>query len=163
MDSSLTTNLEALANSWTGQLLSLIQSLAPAHIRPYVFVYEEEADGKYIIHATVNRYSNPRPNYGSMDAKAQEYGSGIRARTATQHMIDIVPKQETGWLVFTAKDGKFVRTKHVSHPGINAANDGEGYVAPAIKELRTVGKAELSAAVRKSILSDIRRSWGSNT
>ena len=162
-DSSLPTNLEALVDSWKGQLLSLVQGLAPAHLRNAVFVNSEEGDGNYVIRVTVNRNAYPRPNYGSLDARAQEYGSGLRARRGGQGYIQIRPTSETGWLIFQGTNeysGMVIKTKEVQHPGIEAANGGEGYVAPAIELLRQKGRAELSQAVRSAILTDIRRSFG---
>jgi hypothetical protein len=162
-DSSLPTNLEALAESWSAQLLSLAQENAPAHIRPYIFNYVENSDGRYIIRITVNRSANPRPKNGSMDARAQEYGSGLRARRGEQGYIQIRPTSETGWLIFQGTNeysGMVIKTKEVQHPGIEAYNGGQGYIAPAINELRKTGRAELSASVRAAILSDIRRSFG---
>jgi len=162
-DSSLPTNLEALVDSWKGQLLSLVQGLAPAHLRNAVFVNSEEGDGNYVIRVTVNRNAYPRPNYGSLDARAQEYGSGLRARRGGQGYIQIRPTSETGWLIFQGTNeysGMVIKTKEVQHPGIEAYNGGEGYVAPAIELLRQKGRAELSQAVRSAILTDIRRSFG---
>ena len=163
IDSALPTNMQALTEEWTGQLLDLVISLAPAHLRPYIQVRPEEGDGKYIIHVIVDRSENKLPNYGSADARAQEYGSGIRARSAAQHMITIRPLQENGWLMFTAKDGRFVKTKMVQHPGIEAANSGQGYIKPAVDAIRKEGRAELQDAVRRAILSDIKRSFGTKS
>jgi len=168
-DSSLPTNLEALVDSWKGQLLSLVKGLAPAHLRDAVFVNSEEADGHYVIRVTVNRNAYPRPNYGSLDARAQEYGSGLRARVAGKNSGQTIPINAKGgyiasngvaYLVFKNKEGRIIKTKHVDHPGIEAYNGGEGYVAPAIELLRQKGRAELSQAIRSAILTDIRTSFG---
>jgi hypothetical protein len=163
MDSALPTALQALTEEWTGQLLDLIVSLAPKHIAPYVRVEPQVSGNQYTIRITVNRFENPKPNYGSLDARAQEYGSGLRARRGGQHIIKIVPTQESGWLIFKGTkeyQGMVIKTKEVNHPGIEAANSGQGYIAPAVNAVRAEGRAELSQAVRGAILSDIRRSFG---
>jgi len=162
--SSLPTNIYRRAVAWAGQLTSLAKSYAPTHIKPYIHSkVEDTGDGVYIIRITADRGANPIQKYGSLDARAQEYGSGIRARRGGKGMIDIVPKTQPN-LVFAGTnewEGYIIRTKHVSSPGIPAANDGAGYIAPAVNELRARGKAELQQDIRQAILSDIRRSFGS--
>lgn len=58
-----------------------------------------------------------------------------------------------------SSDGR-VLLHSVQHPGIQAANSGQGYIAPAIKEIRRRGKTELSKDIRDAILGDLRQSFG---
>jgi len=159
------------AISWAGQLTQLAKSFAPAHLRPYIHSRVEEQQTKFIIRTTVNRKENPLPKYGSADARAQEYGSGLQARRGAKRKYPIVPK--TGkflafrWDVADANPDQFkilpdgrVLLPKVNHPGIQAANQGQGYIGPAVKELRKRARKELDLDIRQAILGDLRQSFG---
>lgn len=162
------------ARAWAGQITILAQSFAPPHIQPYISSHvEDQGDGTCIIRTTVKMVDggtkNPNHAGQSMDARAQEYGSGLHARRGGLKDIIIRPKNAKA-LVFPwdiaennpafkhTPDGKVVLME-VHHPGITAANDGQGYLAPAQKAIRERGREELSADVRQAILSDLRASF----
>lgn len=177
MTERLTSALKRRAVSWAGQLTKLAKGFAPDHLKPYIFSRVEQKDTKIIIRTTANRKANPIEKYGSADARAQEYGSGLHARRGAKKKYPIKPKNKRilafHWEVATrsemeaGKPGKFmfapdgrVLMRQVNHPGIKAANNGQGYIAPAMRELRKRGKKELSADVRQAILGDLRQSFG---
>lgn len=174
MTERLASNLKRRAAAWAGQLTSLAKSFAPKHIQPYISSHvEEKGDGVYIIRTTANRFANPtrkgHPNYGSSDARAQEFGSGIHARRGKvgKYPIKGHPFLVFKWDIATASPEKFTMTKdgdvklaQVMHPGIQAANEGKGYIAPAQIELRKRAKRELSEDIRSAIVGDLRESFG---
>lgn len=163
-NSSIPNALKRRAIAWAGQLTKMARELAPAHVRPAISSHVEEGeDGRFVIRITSDLSKAP-------DARAQEFGSGLHARRVPKRLIPILPKNGKYlafyWEVATANpnqfhmtaDGKVLLTS-VKHPGIEAANQGEGYIAPAMKELKARGRAELDKDVRMAILSDIRESF----
>lgn len=174
MASTLSTRLKARASAWAGQITALAREYAPPHLREFISSHVETVDdGTFIIRTSVQMVDggpeNPNHANQSMDARAQEYGSGWHARRGGLKDIVIRPKNKKA-LVFSwdvadgnpafkhTPDGKVVLME-VHHPGITAANEGKGYIAPAQKEIRTRGRAELDADVREAILSDLRASF----
>jgi hypothetical protein len=163
MSDRLVNSLKRRASAWAGQLTSLAKSFAPNHVKPAIESHVEEKDnGTFIIRITADRRRVP-------DARAQEFGSGLRARRGTKKKYPIVGKPFLvfRWDVATANPEKFHMTKdgkvvihQVQHPGIQAANEGKGYIAPAMRELRKRAKAELSKEIRDAIVGDLRESFG---
>lgn len=172
MSKRLSAVLKRRAIAWASQITILAKAFAPAHLRPYIHSrVENKGEGEVIIRTTVNRGENPLEKYGSADARAQEYGSGLRARRGPKQKYPIRPKNKKllafYWEVanqnpteFTfAPDGR-VLLPSVNHPGIKAANEGQGYIGPAQKEIRKRGKKELKADIKQAILGDLRESFG---
>lgn len=173
MSKRLSAALKRRAISWAGQISKLAKAFAPNHLRPYIHSrVEVKEDKTFIIRTTVNRKENPLPKYGSMDARAQEYGSGLKARRGTKAKYPIRPKPGNKVLAFHWEvanqnpeqfsflpDGR-VMLPSVMHPGIQAANQGKGYIGPAQAEIRKRGKAELKNDIRTAILGDLRESFG---
>jgi len=153
------------ARSWAGQMTILARGFAPAHVRPAISSHvETKSEGIYIIRTIADRKIAP-------DARAQEFGSGLHARRGTRKKYSIFPKvkrflafpwevanENPEFFSFTP-DGR-VLLPRVQHPGIQAANGGVGYIAPARKELRKRGRAELMKDIRMAILGDLRESFG---
>jgi len=165
MTSKLATNLKRRAASWAGQLTTLAKAYAPSHVRPAISSHvEQKGEGEFIIRITADRKVAP-------DARAQEFGSGIHAKRGVKKKYPIVPKQRKvlafHWEVADANPERFsflpdgrVILASVQHPGIQAANEGKGYIAPAMKELKKKAKQELTMEVRDAIMSDLRKSFG---
>lgn len=165
MSARLQGNLKRRAAAWAGNLTKLARSLAPNHVRPAISSHvETKGDGTYLIRITASRKIAP-------DARAQEYGSGLHSRRGTKRKYPILPKTRKVlafyWDVAEANPENFsflpdgrVMLASVQHPGIEAANQGAGYIAPAINELRKRARAELTQDVRDAIFSDLRRSFG---
>lgn len=180
MSERLTSALKRRAISWAGQLTKLAKGFAPNHLKRYIISRVEQKGTGFIIRTTVNRNANSIEKYGSADARAQEYGSGLKARRGAKRKYPIKPKNKRilafHWEVATRSEmeagrpGKFmfapdgrVLMHQVNHPGIPPANSGQGYIRPAVKELKKRGKKELSADIRQAILGDLRQSFGGRT
>lgn len=165
MSKRLATNLKKKAAAWAGQLTRLAKGFAPSHVKPAISsAVESKDDGTYIIRITANRAVAP-------DARAQEFGSGLHARRGVKKKYLITPKTQKvlafNWEVANANPERFVFAPDgrvllpsVQHPGIEAANSGKGYIAPAMKELRKRAKAELDKEVKDAIMGDLRESFG---
>lgn len=165
MSARLINNLKRRAIAWAGQLTSLAKSYAPNHVQPAISSHvEDNKDGQYIIRIIADRKIAP-------DARAWEFGSGIHARRGTKGKYPILPKNGKflafKWDVADRNPERFkflpdgrVLLQSVQHPGIQAANEGKGYIAPAMKELRKRAKAELSKEIRDAIVGDLRESFG---
>ncbi len=171
MASRLSTNLKRRVSAWAGQITSLARSLAPSHVRPAISSkVETKGEGEFIIRTIADRRIAP-------DARAWEFGSGLHSRRGAKKKYIIKPKNKKllafYWDVATISEmergspGKFtfapdgrVVFHQVEHPGIQAANGGQGYIGPALKEVRRRGRAELSKDIRDAILGDLRQSFG---
>lgn len=165
MSKRLMGNLKRRAASWAGQLTMLAKSLAPAHVRSAIkSKVEDKGEGRFVIRITADRKIAP-------DARAQEFGSGLRARRGAKNKYAIRPKNKKllafYWEVAEANPSNFsfapdgrVTFHSVMHPGIQAANNGQGYIAPAMRELRRKAKKELSQDIRNAIVGDLRASFG---
>ena len=172
--SRLSTSLLRRARSWAGQLTTIAKSLAPNHVKAAIHSHvEERGEDTFIIRIMADRKMAP-------DARAQEYGSGLHARRGEKKKYLIRPKNKKVlafyWDVLDDPDGidrvfnspKFAgftpdgrgMFRYVEHPGIEAANSGKGYIAPAMIELRKRARAELTKDVRDAILGDLRASFG---
>jgi len=164
MTQRLVNNLKRRASSWAGQLTSLARSFAPNHVEPAIHSHvDEKGDGEFIIRITADRKIAP-------DARAQEFGSGLHARRGVKRKYPIIPKNRKflafNWEVANAQPENFkflpdgrVMLGSVQHPGIEAANDGKGYIAPAMRELRKRAKQELSEDIRSAIVGDLKESF----
>ena len=163
MSDRLLNNLRRRTIYWAGEITKLAKSYAPNHLKEYIQSHvEDKDDGTFIIRTSINRFANPQPNYGTLDARAQEYGSGLRARRGTKQKY-LIRQKTAPFLEFQGTnefDGWLIRTMEVKHPGIQAANEGQGYIGPAQKEVRQKLKAQLGKEVRDAIVGDLRESFG---
>lgn len=111
-------------------------------------------------------------------ARAYEYGSGIHSRLAKKSRKQLSAKGKIlirhrnkkvlafFWDVADAnpdqfifgRDGK-VLLPSVKHPGVKAANDGKGYLGPAIREVRKGIRKEIAKDTRDAILSTFRKTF----
>jgi len=168
MSKRLSTALKNKARAWAGYLTRLAKSFAPAHVRPAISSHvEQKGDDTFIIRVRADRKIAP-------DARAQEFGSGLRARRGPKRKYPIFPKTKKilafHWEVADVNPERFsilpdgrVMLPYVQHPGIKAANNNKGYIAPAMIELRKKAKAELNKDIREAILGDLRESFGRKT
>lgn len=172
MSDRLAGNLKRRAAGWASKLTRLAKSFAPAHVRPAISSHvEEKSNGEYIIRITADRKVAP-------DARAWEYGSGEHARRGPKEKYPILPKNKRVLAFYENANGTWdydmvdppMPRKHlldgrglfryVMHPGIEAANGGQGYIHPAINELRATARQELVQDVREAIMKDLRESFG---
>lgn len=183
MSDRLYSNLRRRAAAWAGQLTKLAKGYAPAHIRPAISSHtEDKGDGTYIIRLTADRRLPLQPRETSPnDVRAQEFGSGEHSRRGSKQKYPIFPVNGT-YLAFNENangtwdyslttppmphshlpDGRGIFT-HVMHPGIEAANGGEGFMAPAISDLKARAREELDEDIRKAILGDLREGFRRKT
>lgn len=157
----LNTNLRRRAVAWAGQLTSKAKAYAPTHLQPFIHTKVEPNDAGFILRLGVENKAPTgpgHPNYGSSDARAQEYGSGKQAQRGARTFINIDPVTKPA-LVFPGThewEGLMIITPHVNHPGIKAANEDQGYLRPAVKDLRARLRAELQEDVRDAIKTSMR-------
>lgn len=171
-NSRLPAAVKRIATRWAGMLTSIAKEFAPNHIAPYIKSRTGDlGEGIATITVSVDVRANPLPKYGTLDARAQEFGSGERASSinnprADHQKIPIYPKNRRflafHWEVADQNPERFkflpdgrVLMSHVESPGIHPYK-GVGYLRPAIEELRYKGKTDLDADIRNAITGDIR-------
>jgi hypothetical protein len=181
MADNLSQRLKARAKSWA----SSITKLANKNLGKYkslILVKSETEDrgGLIGIKTTASPSNKNKPV-----ARAYEYGSGTRSRLAkrskwqqgTRGKILITPKRKKVLAFFwdkldvppnTVFNGKkLIKTnaegkalfRFVEHPGVQAANGGKGYLAPAIKEVRKQVRKEIPIDVREAALGIFRKKF----
>lgn len=131
------------------------QQLAPRMIAPYITSAEVEQTktGTYGIKIRVDLQKIPDGS-PAKSARAYEYGSGIHAQRGSVGKYKIVPRNLNGLLVFPwdklpkTEDNpdQIARFKSVMHPGVEAANNGRGYMREALVQSRSY--------IRETILKD---------
>lgn len=112
-------------------------------------------------------------------SRAYEYGSGIHSRLSKKSPKQIAPK---GKILIKPKPGRKVLAFHwdvaaanpeqfifapdgrvllpkVEHPGVKAANNGKGYLGPAVNEVRRQIRKEIPKETREAILATFRKSF----
>lgn len=111
-------------------------------------------------------------------ARAYEYGSGIHSRRSRKSPKQISPKGKIlikpkghkalafNWEIANVNPDQFiflddgrVLLPSVKHPGVKAANNNKGYIAPAINEVNKDIRKDISAATRKAIVGTLRKSF----
>lgn len=136
----------------------------------------EEKDGRVGILSTASGKNKPV-------ARAYEYGSGEHSRLSKtskwqqgpKGKILITPKRKKVLAFFwdkvdedTPRGAKFrgisgktgkALFRFVEHPGVEAANQGRGYLAPAINKVRKQIRAEVPKEVREQVLAEVRRAF----
>lgn len=172
MTQRLQTALQKTATAWARKLTILAKGFAPSHVKPAISSKtENRGDGTFIIRVMANRKVAP-------DARAQEHGSGLKAHRGPKVEYPIAPKNRRALAFYEnangtwnyemanppmprryAPDGRGLFFG-VMHPGIEAANNGEGYFRPAVKEWRRQARKGLDKEVRAAILGDLRKSFG---
>ena len=179
MASELASALLRRARAWAGQITSKSKALAPKHLKSHIHSSAKETkEGHITIITYVDRSEDGKPNYGTKDAHAQEFGSGIYARRGKKGEYPIRPKTTFGSLAFfenaggtwdyemidppmpraRAPDGRGL-FYGVWHPGIQAANGGRGYIGPVWNAVRQKAKEELLADGSKAIKLALNRSF----
>lgn len=156
----MTKNFEAslanIARGYASTATRLAKGFAPnTHLREsIVSTVEQKGRATFIIRT---RAKGP-------DARAREYGSGIHARRGNRGYIRIRPRNKKV-LVFPwdkaadyipkTSDGRVI-LKEVNHPGVEAANNGKGYIHPAINETRRLYRKRLAQELIQGIKLDLR-------
>lgn len=167
------------AQKWQTRLTQKAYELAISNPDP------ETGDGRTpkslrrIIRITTKRDRNSAQRFGltliatGPAARAYEYGSGIWSESFEKADYIIIRPKNRKVLAFfwetqnqlkqeyidslphSKTTGK-VLLQFVQHPGVKAANNGQGYIRPAIDAVREEGEIELRPSFKKAILEDIQ-------
>ena len=170
----LTPSLLRSLGSYAAALTTRARNLAPSHIRSAISSrVDKSKKGKVSVIITAAK----KGVNGAEDVAAWEFGSGKRSRLkrmspnqiAPQGKYVIKPKKPGGFLVFpwdkaeayditTTDDGQ-AKLRSVLHPGIQAANGGKGYIAPAIKATRKTLEESIDESVRDAVGLTLKRAF----
>lgn len=160
--------VDNVARGYASLATRLAKQYAPNnHLRNSIrSTVEQTSQGKRIIRV---RAFGP-------DARAREYGSGIWARRGPKGKILITPKRKKAlvfpWEVATSPvsqgsispdiprtaDGRVI-LKRVEHPGVEAANEGRGYIGPALVDARKALREKTKREGTQAIKLDMRAAF----
>lgn len=161
MANKLAAALKNKARYWASEMTKLAKEFAPNHLKDNISSKSEErGEGTYIIRTTAS----------APDARAQEFGSGLRARRGPKAKYPIRPKGHHFlafyWDVATQNPDSFrmlddgrVLLPGVMHPGIPPFNGGKGYIRPAQIAIRKRIKKELNQEIPNAIRAELRASF----
>jgi hypothetical protein len=161
-----------MARGYASLATRLAKKYAPgSRIRTTIFSkkIEQPSRGRYRIRVHAGGPDAP-------DARAREYGSGLWAKRGRRGTITIRPKGkalvfpwETPTSAFSGAqvhsgvprtaDGKKVILKKVEHPGVQAANNGRGYIGPAMRDTRKALRNRMKKEGTEAIKLDMRASF----
>lgn len=142
--------LRATTIGWASRLTTIAREFAPIHLKEHIHSSVKElGEGTFVISVGVNLDELPLQKYGTLDAKAQEYGQ-------PSHPIDPVNKKYLSF--YWEKMGSWVNLPHVNHPG-HAPYKGLGYLRPAITEVLAESRGKLVGELRDAIMGDIHDSF----
>lgn len=180
MASELENGLREMAKSWAQQIEQKANSASgkPAHISVKAKV--SGASGG-VIGINADAVSSKG------DARAYEYGSGIHSTSnktsphqeGSKGKIIIAPKTAPvlafNWevlkkypvgthfpnskkIIAVVSEGRGI-FNYVEHPGVKAANNGKGYLRPAITSVRSRIRKDVPKAVRDAYIGGIRKAF----
>lgn len=162
------TEFEALlkrkATTWAAKLTKEAKSKAPKHIAPYITSSSSAVGGRYQITLSVKpveRFTETGAisNYGTMDAKAQEYGypgATITPRPGRKFLAFPWDVQVPGAPRLPNGD---ILLKEVTRKPMPAYNEGYGYMRPAMRAWRDELFAIEAPEIAKAIFVDIRKGF----
>jgi hypothetical protein len=156
MASRLAANLLQAAKVLAERTLGVAKDLAPAHIAPHIKASVSGSGETVVMALNVNPQDDPAEKYGTADARAQEFGSGLHAQIGETGFIRIVA-QNAEALVFEGTneyEGQTIvmmKPRPVYSPGIKAVNDGQGYMRLAIQQAQTYVEVGLDPVIRDEV------------
>lgn len=134
-----------------------VKKFAPAHIAPHIHARSTYSGDTSTITIYVKKIN--KQQYGTMDAAAQEYGSGVHADY--RHTYVITPKKKKVLSFYWEKVGDVVAFKKVNHPGIPPyQNTGYMRIGVDAWKFSPEGRAKISRGYRSAINADIKDSLG---
>jgi hypothetical protein len=147
-------NLEQLlkdgAKNWAQRYTILARAKAPRHIAPHITTKSTvSGDGQVVLRSSIKVVD--LPNYGTMDAVAQEYG---------YPGATIVPKTKPMLVFYWEVAGRVVKMGKVTRDPMEAFNDGQGYLRPAAKEWTQeimASSSRFKDAIRLDILDSFNK------
>lgn len=169
--SNLSKELSKAGRKWATSLTRAAKGYAPnTHIRNSISTKSIVSEGQLEFAVSAK----------TPDARAYELGSGIHAKRKTRSGNQLpngkilIRPREKKLLAFewdiassnpenfsTLPDGRVVLPQ-VEHPGVEAANNGRGYLAPAVNDVRKQMRKDIPAAVRTALRLDIKKIFGTN-
>ena len=164
MTSELDALLKRKAKTWASKLTKLAKERAPKHIAPYITSASTATEGRYQITLAVKPVekfteTGAISNYGTMDAKAQEYGypgAHITPRAGRKFL-------SFPWEVQVVGAGRLpngnILLKEVHRLPMPAYNEGKGYIRPAVAEWRAELRATETPEIAKAIFADLRKGF----
>lgn len=119
-----TKNLDKLlknsAKKWAARYTVLAKEIAPKHIAPHISTKSSIAEGQVTLTSSIKVVN--KPNYGTLDAAAQEYG---------YPGATITPKKKPHLVFYWEKLDSVVKMKKVTRLPMPAFNNDRGYMRPA--------------------------------
>jgi hypothetical protein len=160
---TLQLNIKRRLAGWAGQLTQYAKANAPQHLQSFIHTRVEESGAATF---TLRVYvENKAPtgeghyNYGSSDARAQEYGSGLQSRTSKkEYPIRARWKPKLVFMGTNEFSGQLIVIDEVSHPGIKPYHD-EGYIRPAIKEFTPYMAANIAEDLADAVRTTLRTAF----
>lgn len=169
MADELTNRLRARAKTWASNLTKIAnKNLGKFRSIISVSSKVDERGGRIGIFSIAR----------GVAARAYEYGSGIHSRLSKKSPKQITAKGKIlikpkghkalafNWQIandnpeqFIFLDDGRVLLPSVKHPGVRAANNGKGYLAPAMNEVRKQIRREVPKDVRDSVVGTLRKSF----
>lgn len=146
-------------------LKQTIVDFAPNHLKPYIKVFLRQSGETTLFRVEVDRGENHAEREGSDDARAQEFGSGLQAQIGETGYIRFAARNAEA-LVFPGTNdwrGKTIwmpYPRKVNHPGIEAANQGKGYIRPAISEFEGTILPQVDSAFKDEVEYEFRITFG---
>lgn len=149
------------AQSWAGKwtryanqrLLSSPEAGIPKSLKGIIEIYtqvERHSAQRFSLILTAKGKGEHVTKYGHGAALAGAYEYGAKPHKIT-------PRPPKQYLVFYwERMDSVVRMREVSHPGIEAAMQGQGYAYWSRYKLLKEGKAELTELGRRAILTDLQ-------
>ena len=157
------------------------KQLAPSFVAPYLTEVETNVrkDGSYGIKLGVDLAKIPEGS-PAKSARAYEYGSGVhntrkgfksKNQTTSNSTITIRPKNKkalaffwevkeppikSGGKVIGILDDGRVSMWHVDHPGVQAVNNGQGYLRLALKQSTNYIKETVGEETAKNFKAQVR-------
>jgi hypothetical protein len=169
MTDELTSRLRARAKVWAGQITKLANKNL-GKFRKLIAVQSKavEQGDKIGVQSTAK----------GVTARAYEYGSGIHSRLSKKSPKQISPKGKIlikpknkkvlafYWDVAAANPDQFIFGENgkvllpsVKHPGVEAANQGRGYLGPAVNEVRKQIRREVPKETRDAVIGTFRKAF----
>lgn len=166
MSGELSKVIKKKASQWAGKLTTLAKANAPRHIAPYISSKSKASDGRYEIIISVKPIEKVSEtgaisNYGTTDAKAQEYGHPGATITPRVGRKYLAFPWEVGVVSAPRLPNGFVLLKKVRKLPQPAYNDGKGYIRPAVQTWRSRLRSE-SPEIAKAIFTDLRNGFNTS-
>ena len=151
MPKNLEQTIKQGATQWAKRFTILAKANAPKHIAPYISTKSTVVGDKVVLVSGVKVVN--KPNYGTMDAVAQEYGYPGAIITPKKGAFLAFPWDVNLVGAPRLPDGRILIRK-VERKPMPAYNSGKGYMRVAAEEWKMELKGS-SSAFKKAIKLDV--------